>query len=118
MAFLTDRPVSQGELDFWRVTPDHFADEAQTPFEPTGSHFILAHSEKGNHHVLECDVAEVFSLPASAGLTMLRAIVKAPTKVKNLGADGHADLALEAGDYLVIKRRELGLDDVIRSSAD
>jgi hypothetical protein len=118
MAFLTDRPVSQGELDFWLVSPDHFDSEAQTAMEPTGAHYVLAHSESGNHHVLECETAQVFTLPASEGLTMLRAIVKAPTRVRNLSPGGHADLALLAGDYLVIKRRELGLDDVIRSSAD
>ena len=118
MAYLYDRPIAQGELDFWAVTPDHFAGMDAAPMDATGPHFILAHSESGHHHVLDRAVAEVFTVSNSQGMEMLRLIVKEPTKVRNMGGNGHADVDLPAGDYIAIKRRELGLDDVIRSSAD
>ena len=118
MAYLNDRPVAQGELDFWAVTPDHFAGMETAPIECIGGHFILAHSESGHHHVIDRADADAFTVPNSAGMEMLRLIVREPTNVKNLGGNGHADIDLTPGDYVVIKRRELGLDDVIRTSAD
>ena len=118
MAFLTDRPLCQGELTFWLVTDDHFDGQEASGFLAEGSVYILAHSESGHHHVLDRDVAEVERMPASEGLEILRAIVREPTAVRNLGASGHADLPLGAGTYLVIKQRELGMDDMIRAAAD
>ena len=117
MAYLTSRPLSQGELDFWPVSADHFAGYDLAAVQAAGPHHILAHSESGNHHVIDRDAA-VIERVSGAIFERLRMIVSAPTKVRNLSPCGHADLDLMPGEYDVIKRRELGLDDVIRSSAD
>ena len=118
MAFLNARPVAQGELDFWAVTHDHFADQDTSPMEDVNGDFILAHSESGHHHVIDRASSEVFTVPNSTGMEMLRLIVKTPTEVRNLGGNGHANVHLEPGDYIAIKRREMGMDDVVRSSRD
>jgi hypothetical protein len=116
--FIYDRPIAQGELEIFAVTPDHFDGQECSPMDATGPHFILAHSESGHHHVLDRAAAEVFTVPNSQGMEMLRMIVREPTKVRNLGGSGHKDLALGVGEYLVVKSREMTLDDVIRTSAD
>lgn len=118
MAYLNIRPVAQGEIEFWAVSEDHFDGAEVTAMEPKGPHFIIAHSEQGHHHVLDREVAEVSTVKNSIGMEMLRVIVKAPTEVKNLNPHGHKNLPLTPGIYEARISREMGLDDVIRSSRD
>ena len=121
MAYLNERPIAQGEITFFPVTPDHF-DGAQTkPVEAHGAAWIVAHSESGNHHVIEMDRAEVVEVQQdSPGMTVLRAIVTHPggATVINKDARGHADLHLPAGIWEARINREMSLDDVIRQTAD
>lgn len=118
MSYLNQKPVAQGEIEFWAVSADHFDGADLTEVKPVGPHFIIAHSEQGNHHVLEREVAEVSTVKNSIGMEMLRVIVKAPTEVKNLSPHGHKNLPLAPGLYEARISREMGLDDVIRSSRD
>lgn len=121
MAYLDQQPLSQGEITFLPVTPDHFEGAALGPAETDGQAWIVAHSESGHHHVIDrarADVAQVQH--DSAGLTILRAIVTDPegAVVVNKGSHGHADLHLPPGLYEARINRELGLDDVVRRAAD
>ena len=97
-------------------------DGAQTkPVEAHGAAWIVAHSESGNHHVIEMDRAEVVEVQQdSPGMTVLRAIVTHPggATVINKDACGHADLHLPAGIWEARINREMSLDDVIWQTAD
>lgn len=117
---ISTRPLAQGEIEFWEVSPDHFDGEALEPLAPNGPHLIVAHSESGHHHVLDRELAKAFVVkrPESDGFRMLKIIVEHPADVKNLAPAGHKELTLQPGVYLGIVGRELGLDDMIRRSAD
>lgn len=121
MAYLNQRPVAQGEVTFFPVTADHFDGAQTTPVEADGAAWIVAHSESGNHHVLEMSRADVAEVKQDvAGMTVLRAIVTDPdgATIMNRDAHGHADLHLPMGLYEARINREMSLDDVIRRSAD
>ena len=124
MAYLNQKPIAQGEITFFPVTPDHFDGSSFSPVETDGNAFIVAHSEKGNHHVIErtdgVDVMEVQSQHEAEGLTILRAIVENPegAMVVNKDPRGHETLRLPQAIYEARINRELGLDDVIRRTED
>lgn len=122
MAYLNIRPLSQGEVTFFPVTPDHFDGAAfKATEQEVGGAYIVAHSEKGHHHVIERDRAEVVTVVQSAaGMTILRTLVADPdgATVINRGAHGHAPLHLPPDLYEARINREVGMDDLIRRAAD
>ena len=119
MAYLNERPVAQGEIEFFPVTADHFDGASTEPATPTGSQFIVAHSESGHHHVLEREAVEVSTVKTdSIGLAVLRVLVKEPTSVINLNPNGHLNLPLKPGLYEARISREMGMDDMTRRSRD
>lgn len=119
MAYLDQRPLSQGEATFFPVTPDHFDGKAEDSADATDTEWIIAHSESGNHHVLEREDADVAVIDRGA-IGILKAIVKNPegAVLRNKSANGHDDLTIPPGLYEVRIQRELGLDDMIRRAAD
>jgi hypothetical protein len=119
MAYLNVRPISQGEIEFFAVTPDHFDGMATEPLAISGGVYIVAHSESGNDHVIDREKAEVSTVRDSAGMTVLRVLVTTPdTEVVNLNPHGHENLPLPPGIYEARISREMGMDDVIRDSRD
>lgn len=121
MAYLEMFPLSQGEATFFPVTPSHFDGQILMAPEMDGDSYIIAHSESGHHHVIDCTDADVTrTQPDSLGMSILRVIVTNPSGavVRNRCAGGHADLLLSPGTYEVRLNRELGLDDMIRRTAD
>jgi len=121
MAYLNERPVAQGELEFWAVTPDHFDGVDTTDMTPEHGAYILAHSESGHHHTITMERATVAEVKQdSPGLAILRLIVTDPdgADVVNLNPSGHKNLYLVPRVYEVRKAREMGMDDVIRQSRD
>lgn len=119
MAYLNQRPVSQGEITFFPVSDDHFDGAETNPMAPRGNHFVVAHSESGNDHVLERDAVVVSSVRTDVpGMAILRVLVKEPTSVINLSPHGHKNLPITPGLYEARISREMGLDDVIRQSSD
>lgn len=74
------------------------------PLKAEGDHYIIGHSESGNHHVLERKHVDMFEgEKTKAGMQVLYAIVKEPTKVKQL-RDGnpHKVIDLNKGDIIRI----------------
>jgi len=120
MAYLNEKPIAQGEIEFFAVTDDHFdgADFEETPHE--NGLYIVAHSESGHHHVLEMDRATVSTVrQSSAGMTILRVLVEKPdTNVINKNPAGHKHLPIAPRLYEARISREMGMDDMIRSSRD
>ncbi len=119
MSYLTERPIAQGELDFWLVSEDHFSVTGAAMPDDGEASYILAHSEQGHHHVLDRAKADVTVIrPESEGFRILRALVKEPVSVVNLNPTGHTNLPLSPGVYEIRTRRELGMDDMVRRSQD
>lgn len=119
MAYINQRPLSQGEATFFPVTHDHFDGALPEAADTTETEWIIAHSESGNHHVLDRADADVVTIEKGA-IGILRAIVTNPNGavLRNKSASGHADLTIPAGLYEVRIQREVGLDDLIRRAAD
>lgn len=120
MAYLNERPISQGEIEFFAVTDDHFdgCEFDQTPDD--GTAYILAHSESGHHHVIEMERAQVATVRSdSAGMAILRVLVEQPgTEIVNRNPNGHANLPIQPRLYEARISREVGMDDAIRASRD
>lgn len=75
--------------------------------EKIGSAWIISHSEKGHHHVIDGNVEvleRVENVPA--GMRILYALVKEPTALKQLAPDEHGKVALEPGIYELRRARE------------
>lgn len=121
MSYINVAPLAQGEVTFFPVTTDHFDGQTLVAPDMSGAAYIVAHSESGHHHVIDRTSAEVTQTPPnSLGMSILRVLVTDPAGavVKNQCAGGHADLLLPPGLYEARINRELGLDDLIRRSAD
>ena len=112
---------AQGEITIVKIDTAPADFYQMQKVERTGLGWIVSHSESGNHHVLEMSRADVVEVKqSSAGMTVLRAIVTDPdgATVINKDAHGHADLHLPPGIWEARINREMGLDDVIRQTAD
>jgi len=97
----------QGELrvvDVARIPHD------ATPFNDRDKDgdFIISHSEKGHHHVLNskhCDVLE--KTDVETGMRILYAIVKEPTKLEQKASTPHDAISLVPGTYKLWPAREV-----------
>ena len=73
--------------------------------------YIISHSEKGHHHVLDCADCEVLErqLPAEfgEGMKVLYAIVKNPTSMRQDAAVPHDVAPMEPGIYELIISTEV-----------
>lgn len=95
---------AQGELRVYRIAalPDDIG--TKTPARNAAGAFILAHSEKGHHHVIGGDVDVIERV--SDGMRTLYAIVRAPTSLHQTAANPHGDIALDPGVYEIRCDRE------------
>jgi uncharacterized membrane-anchored protein len=97
--------AAQGELRVYKI--EHLPKNVGVarPKKNKDGAFILAHSEKGHHHVLggDVDVLEHVTTHAigaqSLAMRTLYAIVNAPTMLHQTATNGHLDVMLEPGIY-------------------
>jgi len=95
------KTAAQGEVNLTLV--DELPDDL-TAFQADGPVYIIGHSESGNHHVLERDAVDMFDGgKTAAGMQILYALVKKPTKVKQLReSKPHETIDLDQGDIVRI----------------
>ena len=93
--------ASQGEVNFKIIGA---MPEGLAPFDATGKHYIIGHSENGNHHVLERSDVDIFKGgKTSAGMQILYALVNVATSVKQTSTGTpHAPITFDAGDIVKI----------------
>ena len=99
--------AAQGELRIYKVDslPENLGD--RRPKRNADGAFILAHSEKGHHHVLGGDVDVLEHVETqeingqSLAMRTLYAIVKAPTALHQTATNGHCDVMLDEGLYVI-----------------
>lgn len=99
--------AAQGELRIYAIDslPDNIG--SRQPKRNAQGAFILAHSEKGHHHVLGGDVdviehTEVQKMGSqSLAMRTLYAIVREPTALHQTAADAHVDVMLDPGLYVI-----------------
>jgi len=102
---------AQGELRVYQIAalPENIG--TARPRQDRNGAYILAHSEKGHHHVMggqfggDCDVIEHVETQQIGGQSLvmrtLYAIVNSPTALHQTATEGHADLMLDAGVYAI-----------------
>jgi hypothetical protein len=99
--------AAQGELRIYKINAIPEGIGTSRPEKTASGQFILAHSEKGHHHVLggAVDVLEHVETKQvngqSIAMRTLYAIVEAPTKIIQTSLDRHADIALDEGYYAI-----------------
>lgn len=99
--------AAQGELRIYSIEAIPANIGTQRPKRNTEGAFILAHSEKGHHHVLggEVDVIEHVEVQTlsnqSLAMRTLYAIVREPTVLRQTAANAHVDIELDAGIYAI-----------------
>lgn len=99
--------AAQGELRVYAIQalPDGIG--TTRPRRNANGAFILAHSEKGHHHVLggNVDVIEHTEVQTigqqSLAMRTLYAIVHEPTSLRQTAANAHVDIALDPGIYAI-----------------
>jgi uncharacterized membrane-anchored protein len=97
---------AQGELRIYRIDalPEGVGDR-RPKRGPNG--FILAHSERGHHHVIDgsVDVIEhedkIRVGNTSLAMRTLYAIVREPTRIRQTATNCHADILLDEGIYAI-----------------
>lgn len=79
------------------------------PYEASGNHYIVAHSETGHNHVMERTHVEAFKPKdvKEVDLYDLFLVVKEPTSIEHLrGHDTHETIVVPPGSYHVRRQRE------------
>jgi hypothetical protein len=98
---------AQGELRIYAIDalPENIGNDR--PKQNEQGAYILAHSEKGHHHVIGGDVDVIehteFQTIGGQNLAMrtLYAIVREPTALHQTATQAHADIMLEPGFYAI-----------------
>jgi len=98
---------AQGELRIYAINslPENIGN--CRPKQNEAGAYILAHSEKGHHHVLggDVDVIEHVEVQAIGGQNLamrtLYAIVREPTALHQTATHNHADIMLDPGIYAI-----------------
>lgn len=74
---------------------------------PAGD-WLISHSEKGNHHLIEAGGVDVLEQKTDvpAGVRILYAIVKEPSKLRQSGSDVHGEHHIAPGLYEIRISRE------------
>jgi uncharacterized membrane-anchored protein len=99
--------AAQGELRIFQIDALPANIGSHRPRKNSEGAFILAHSEKGHHHVLGGDVdviehTEVQNIGnQNLAMRTLYAIVKEPTSLRQTAANAHVDVMLEPGLYAI-----------------
>lgn len=95
--------AQQGEV---RIEKIEALPEGLSPFgdkTESGGSYIISHSEKGHHHVLDCSDCEVLERPLppefGEGMKLLYAIVKSPTEMRQDAAVPHDTQPMAPGIY-------------------
>lgn len=99
--------AAQGELRVYEIDslPDNIG--TNRPSRNERGDFILAHSEKGHHHVIGGDVdviehTEVQKMgDQSLAMRTLYAIVNQPTTLRQTATDAHTEVNMDAGIYAI-----------------
>ena len=94
--------AAQGEVNFELVDK---MPEGLKPFETKGDHYILGHSESGNHHVMDRSDFDVFvgEDTTSDGMEILYALVKNPSSARQISSGNpHGEIKFDAGDVVKI----------------
>ena len=98
---------AQGELRIYKISALPEGIGNKSPDLDVKGNFILAHSEKGHHHVIGGNVDviehEVEQKIGGQSLAMrtLYAIVKEPSSLHQTATDAHADIMLDPGIYAI-----------------
>lgn len=90
---------AQGEVYIRRIDA---ADPTVTgEVEHKDGAYIISHSETGHHHVIDCADAEVMerTKDVPAGMRIIQAIVKNPTRLRQTAGVPHGEIDLEPGVY-------------------
>ncbi len=90
----------QGEVSVFRI--DQLPAFALRPHtETTKDGYVISHSESGHHHVLERTNVEVMERTEAvpAGMRILYAIVREPTRLFQDASNAHGEARLAPGVY-------------------
>lgn len=99
--------AAQGELRIYAIDALPANIGNRRPNKNAQGAFILAHSEKGHHHVLGGDVDVIEHVETqqigsqSLAMRTLYAIVHEPANLRQTAADAHVDVQLEPGMYAI-----------------
>ncbi len=91
-----------------------------TAFEETNGNgaYIISHSEKGHHHVIDCADAEVMG-DTRSGMDILYAVVKTRTSMYQTASVAHDKAPMTPGNYkLTISREYDPFAEQVRRVAD
>jgi hypothetical protein len=98
---------AQGELRIYKINELPSDIGVNRPKKDKHGRFILAHSEKGHHHVLGGDVDVIEHVKSvqfgkqSYSMRILYAIVNSPTAIIQTAPDCHQEIQLDEGLFFI-----------------
>lgn len=100
--FVTTKPIAQGDM---LIIPIATIPVSAKAAKAEGTHFILAHSETGHHHVIERTKAEVYEAADDSFIAYVKAL--APADITHQRSfDTHETVQLAPGNYEIRRQRE------------
>jgi hypothetical protein len=99
--------AAQGDFIIIRI--DEFPAKKLEKISPVDGKIIVAHSETGHNHVMECEYVEAYKEADTSEVNFYEMFlnVKEPTEINHLRSfDTHETLQVPPGNYLIKRQRE------------
>lgn len=113
--FMTNRPVAQGDI---LIIPVLSIPDTAKAAKADGSHYVIAHSETGHHHVLERSRAEVYEAADDSFIAYIRTLGDGADIQHNRDHDTHETIALEPNRIYEVRRQREYVPQGFRAAQD
>ncbi len=115
MKTVTNRPVAQGDI---LIIPISAVPANAKAAKADGTHYIIAHSETGHHHVIDRFKAEVFEAADNAFIAYIRTMGDGAAIEHQRPFDTHETVALSPNQTYEIRRQREYVPEGFRKAQD
>jgi ketosteroid isomerase-like protein len=115
MKLVTNKPVAQGDI---LIIPVSTIPANAKAAIAEGGHYIIAHSETGHHHVIDCAKAEVYEAADDAFVAYIRTLAGGAEIEHQRPFDTHETVALRPNQTYEVRRQREYVPEGFRKAAD
>lgn len=94
-----------GEVNFFKIKDGSVDTSSMDPITATDKGFVVGHSERGHHHLLEADGVTLLR-GNEKGMEIFYALLEKPVRLLQDAGSPHAEQIIEPGEYIITNNVE------------